>query len=201
MKKNRVKKGSVVVTVLLTILLSACYSNNCPLENVVTCNFGFYDAEGNSISYGDSITVSTLRPGYKTVYIYRKLGNLTVTKEERDEALIEQGYSETVSQQRNDTILLNKACNVSSIKIPMSYYNESDTLVFTYAFISLRDTIKLKHRSYPHVELPECGAYRFHTLTDIEATDAAFDHVEISEPHVTYDGNINVKIYFNGVVE
>jgi hypothetical protein len=50
------------------------------------------------------------------------------------------------------------------------------------------------------VELPECGTYRFHHLLGITATDAAIDRIEICEPTVNYDGNTNVKIYFNGVV-
>lgn len=183
------------------MLLAACYSNNCPLENTVTCNYAFYDSEGNAISYGDTITVTTLKPGYKTVYIYRKLGNLTVTKEERDEALIEQGYTETVTQQRRDTVLINQKYGASSIKVPMSYFHEEDTLVIAYKSISLRDTIKIRHSSFPHVELPECGTYRFHSLRNITATDAAIDHIEISNPTVNYDGNTNVKIYFNGVAE
>lgn len=183
------------------MLLAACYSNNCPLENTVTCNYAFYDSEGNAIAYGDTITVTTLKPGYKTVYIYRKLGNLTVTKEERDEALIEQGYTETVTQQRRDTVLINQKYGASSIKVPMSYFHEEDTLVIAYKSISLRDTIKIQHSSFPHVELPECGTYRFHSLRNITATDAAIDHIEISNPTVNYDGNTNVKIYFNGVAE
>lgn len=183
------------------MLLTGCYSNNCPLENTVTCNFGFFDAEGNSISYQDTITVTTLKPGYKTVYTYRKLGNLTVTKDEQDTALINQGYTETTSQQRKDTILLSNKYNVSSIKVPMSYFNEEDTLIFSYRMISLKDTIKIRHTSFPHVELPECGAYRFHSLRGITATDAAIDHIEIINTSVNYDGSTNIKIYFNGVVE
>ena len=30
-------------------------------------------------------------------------------------------------------------------------------------------------------------------------TDAAIDHIEISDSKVNYDGEINVKIFFNGV--
>ena len=143
------------------MLLAACYSNNCPMENTVTCNYAFYDSEGNAIAYGDTITVTTLMPGYKTVYIYRKLGNLTVTKEKRDEALIEQGYTETITQQRRDTVLVNKKYGASSIKVPMSYFHEEDTLVIAYKSISLRDTIKIQHSSFPHVELPECLPFPF----------------------------------------
>ena len=27
-------------------IMAACSSNNCPLENFVACNYGFYDEEG-----------------------------------------------------------------------------------------------------------------------------------------------------------
>ena len=189
------------LTALAVQVLCGCYSNNCPMENTVTCNFAFYDAEGTAISYQDTITVSTLMPGYKTVYIYRKMGTLPVTKDEPDPTLVEAGYTETQSQQRNDTILLNKKANASSIKIPMSYFGSVDTLVMAYKSITLKDTIKIHHTSYPHVELPECGAHRFHHLQSVTATDAAIDHIEISNPNVNYEGATNIKIYFNGVAE
>ena len=191
----------VYIGALASALLAGCYSNNCPINNTVTCNYSFYDAEGHAIIYTDTITVTTLKPGYKTVYIYRKLGEHTVTKDYQDSELVNQGYTETQMSQRNDTVLLNKAYDVSTISIPMSYFNRIDKLVFSYGQISLKDTIKITHDSYPHVELPECGTYRFHSLKTIEATDAAIDHIEITNPKVGYEGNENVKIYFNGVVE
>ena len=183
---------------MVAMLLTGCYSNNCPLENTVTCNFGFYDSRGTAISYGDTITVTTLKPGYKWVYTYRKLGNATVSRDEQDTMLLNLGYTETKSRQRNDTVLLNKLIGASSMKVPMSYFHNSDTLILSYSRISLKDTIWVQHTSYPHVELPECGTYRFHTLQAVTATDAAIDHIEICEPKVNYGGETNVKIYFNG---
>lgn len=184
----------------MALALMGCYSNNCPLENTVLCNYYFYDSEGTPITYGDAITVYTLRPGWKCVYVYRKLGNTTVSRDYIDSALIRDGYTMTETTQRNDT-LLNKKSNASSIQLPMSYFNSADTLVFSYGGISLKDTILVKHDSYPHVELPECGSYRFHTLKEVSvSTNAAIDHVEISNRKVNYDGQENVKIYFNGVV-
>ena len=184
-----------------TLLLVSCYSNNCPVDNMVTCNYGFYDSEGTAITYHDTITVTTLKPGYKTVYIYRKLGNITVTKDNPDPELVEQGYTESTSQQRKDTVLVNKLSGASSMKVPMSYFNEIDTLIVSYKSITLKDTIKIKHMGYPNVELPECGTYRFHTLQQVTATDAAIDHIEIGDSKVNYEGKTNIKIYFNGVAE
>ena len=43
--------------------------------------------------------------------------------------------------------------------------------------------------------------YRYHTLKAVTATDAAIDRIEIGNTQVNYEGEENVKIYFNGVVE
>lgn len=182
-------------------LLVGCYSNNCPLENTVLCNYRFYDMDGNAISYGDEITVSTLKPGWNDVYTYRKLGYQTIVLTRIDSTLIEEGYSMTQSVERKDTTLLNKISNATSMSVPMSYFNDADTLILTYASISNKDTIIVRQTNYPHVELPECGAYRFHKITGITSTDYAIDHVEIGSSEVNYEGRENIKIYFNGVAE
>lgn len=192
---------NVSVAIATATFMGACYSNNCPLDNAVTCQYGFYDSEGTAIKYGDTITVSTLMPGIKTVYTYRKMGNRTITKDIQDPSLVEQGYTETISEQRKDTILLNSAYNVSGISLPMSYYRDRDTLVISYRSITAKDTIWIDHKAFPFVELPECGTYRFHTLNNISSTGAAIDHIEISNRDVNYDGKENVRIYFNGVAE
>ena len=185
----------------ISLVLGSCYSNNCPLDNAVTCNYGFYDSEGTPISYGDTITITTLMPGSKTLYTYRKLGIPNIIKEFQDSSLIKLGYSETKAQHRRDTVLMNKIHDVSTIQLPMSFFNSVDTLIFSYRKISLKDTIKITHTSYPYVELPECGTYRFHTLESASSTEAAIDHIEISKSKVNYEGNENIKIYFTGIAE
>lgn len=176
----------------------ACSSNNCPLDNYVACNYYFYDSNGTPVTLLDTITVKTLRPGYKTVYIYRKFGAKQITLDTPNESLREQGYKETVTEQRRDTILINKLSKASSFQVPMSFFSSNDTLVISYSSIALPDTIKVTHDSYPHVELPECGSYRFHYLRNITSTDRNIDSISISNPQVNYEGNENVKIYLNG---
>lgn len=188
------------VSFIVLILLSACYSNNCPLENTVTCNYQLFDSEGKPCSYNGDITVSTLMPGHKNVYEYKKLGYPIITLDSQDSMYINMGYSEVVSVQRNDSMLL-RMSKPSLMKIPVSYFHSSDTLVFKYSNISLKDTIKIVHDGYAHVELPECGACMFHVLKSAVSTDYAIDSIAISNPHVTYDGNININIYLNGVAE
>lgn len=197
--RRKWRMAALTALVAATAAMAACYSNNCPLDNSVTCQYGFYDSEGTAIKYGDTITVSTLMPGMKTVYTYRKIGNRTVTKDYQDSSLVKQGYTEEIAQQRKDTVLINNIYGAASISLPMSYYRDRDTLIVSYRNVVVKDTIWVTHRSFPYVELPECGTYRFHTLSRIESTNAAIDHIEISNPNVDYEGNENVKVYFNGI--
>lgn len=180
-------------------LLAACYSNNCPVNNTVTCNYFFYDMEGTAIKYNDQITVSAILPGGKTVYIYRLIGQATITSDKPRQDLIEQGYSQATQYQRNDTILVNKASGKNYLQVQMSYFNKVDTLLFRYGSIQLPDTIYIEHESYAHVDVPECGSFRYHLLKSVRATDNAIDHIEIVNPTVNYDQEENVKIYFNQV--
>lgn len=184
---------------LCTIL--SCSSSNCPLESTVTCNYGFYDINGVAVAYNDTITVTTLLAGTKTQYTYRMMGERTVTSDVRIDSLIEKGYTETVSEVRRDAILGNKLTGLASMKLPMRYFSDRDTIIIQYASISSKDTLFIHHLSYSNVDLPECGTHRFHTLLDIRSTDAGIDHVEIVNPDVNYLGGENVRIYFNGTAE
>lgn len=185
--------------ILSIFALWGCYSNNCPVNNTVTCNYMFYDSEGVRITYNDAITVSAIMPGTKSVYVYRKLGYSNIIREKADQSLLDDGYSVSTQEVRNDTVLINKAKSKQFLQVPMSYFNPVDTLLFSYESISLPDTIYIEHVSYPHVDLPECGSFRYHDLKSIRTTNNAIDHIEISNPTVNYDQQENIKIYFNGV--
>lgn len=198
---SMINKGQGAIICALCFVLSAmsCSSNNCPLESTVTCNYGFYDANGTAIAYNDTLTITTLLPGTKTQYTYQLFGHRTITSDVRIDSLLEKGYTETVSEVRRDTILGNRLAGLATMKLPMSFFSGRDTIILRYASISRRDTIYIQHSSFSNVDLPECGTHRFHTLTGIQATDAAIDHVEISNANVNYNGSENIRIYFNGI--
>lgn len=189
------------ILIISLLLLSGCSASNCPLENTVTCNYGFYDSEGTAVTYNDTITVSTLLPGTKTVYIYRRLGYTTVTLDKQDSSYIKNGYNQSTAVVRRDTILLNRISGASTMSVPMKFFSDNDTIILSYASISNKDTLYVSHDSYSYVELPECGTQRFHTLTGLRSTYSGISGIEIVNPKVNYDGKENVKIYFNGTVE
>lgn len=184
------------------MLLMGCDASNCQLESTVTCNYGFYDSDGKAVTYGDTITVTTLLEGTRMQYTYRRLGYQAQTRYERDSSLLNAGWTETVAEVRRDTTLLNRLVGASSMKLPMMYFSTEDTLIFTYASIRSRDTLYVSHESYSNVDLPECGTHRFHHLNEVRCnTHAAIDRVEIEASEVNYEGYENIKIYFYGTAE
>lgn len=98
-----------------------------------------------------------------------------------------------------DSIIINQLSGASSLKIPMSYFYKTDTLIMSYASLVRNDTIIVSHESYAHVDLPECGTKYFHELKGIWSSSTGIDKIEIVNPVVDYQGWENIKIYFNGV--
>lgn len=185
----------ILITSLCTL---SCSSNNCPLDNVVTCNYHFYDSEGNPIKHPDYLTIKTLKPGYKKQYIYRKLGESTIVSDEQLVSYIENGYTESITEVRKDTILVNKSQNRDKVGVPMSFTNTSDTLLLQYGSILHPDTIIVEHLPHPYVEIPECGSYMFHSLKSVYSTELGIDSIEIVNHNVDFEGKENIRIYFNG---
>lgn len=193
------RKGSGIVMVLSLLLTIACSTATCPMDTVVTCNYDFFDADGNTSVLYDTLTVTIAKP--TTFYIYTKEGKKDSVSRTRITALVDSGYTETVKKLKVDTTLVNNLANGGSIKVPMSYYASVDTLVLHYKKILLPDTMYVFHEGYTHVETPECGSYRFHNLKEIRTTDRCIDRVEIINPKVNYEKEFNVKIYFNTLPE
>ncbi len=189
-------KPFLLLSSVLTVLVAvACSTASCPMDTVVTCNYSFYNADGEQSPLYDTLTV-TIRKDIQA-YVYRKTGKNDTILRQRSTVLIDSGYTESVESLSIDTILLNRKVNATSMSIPMSYYRSVDTLVFHYGKILLPDTVWLFHTGYTHVETPECGSYRFHNLSEIRTTDRCIDRATIADPSVNYQGNVNLNIYFN----
>ena len=190
-----------ILAAVLTVLAWACSSNNCPLNNTVTCNYYFYDSNGKAISLLDTLTVSIMLQGHDTIFQYRYTGMPHINSKVRIDSLLEKGYKEVKIVTRHDSVLVNKSAKTATLKLPMAYFLAADTIIFDYASLSNNDTLCIEHDNMPHVELPECGSYMFHRITNAKSTEAAIEKIEIANPTVDYEGNENIKIYFAGTVE
>lgn len=113
----------------------------------------------------------------------------------------------TISFAGTDTILLNKSVNTKSFMLPMSYMQETDTLMMKikrndYTCV---DTIYVSHTNMPHFVSLDCGTSVFHEILGVkwskrEASESipySIDSVVIANKHVNYDSKENFKIYYS----
>ena len=110
-------------------------------------------------------------------------------------------YVWTVRQDGVDTLLLNRAVDVRSFSLPLSYSHPEDVLIFGVnakdGSGATIDTVWIKKEDIPHFESVDCSAHFFHNLTAVRSTHLAIDTVMIKNPSVTYDPSAdNIHIHF-----
>lgn len=89
-----------------------------------------------------------------------------------------------------DSIVLNRAIEVDSFLLPMSYANDADTFYFLYANKSGklgRDTIVVEKTNQPHFESVDCNAVVFHTIKSVRFTTHMIENLSINNANVNYD--------------
>ncbi len=105
----------------------------------------------------------------------------------------------TVTSFGTDSILYNRGVNTSYLSLPMSYWNDTDTLVFLLESddYTLSSTLYVSKTNVQHHESPDCPTTMFHQLTDINFVSNVIDSVIISRPEVNYLQDENIKVYFH----
>ena len=96
-----------------------------------------------------------------------------------------------------DSILINQQSGTQTMDLPLSYWQDADTLVFiitgeTYALL---DTLWIEKENIPHFESPDCPTNMFHRITSTRVTHSFIDSVTITQPLVNYDQTENLKIH------
>ena len=109
----------------------------------------------------------------------------------------------TISTQRHtsgDTILLNRAVNVDSFNLPMSFQGNEDVLFLSVKNTNKeirKDTIRITKTNEPHFESVDCAAAFFHTLQKITYSRNAIDSVVVHNSKVTNDNSqTHFYLYF-----
>ncbi len=96
-----------------------------------------------------------------------------------------------------DTILLNKAVNQTTFKLPISYRQPVDQLLFTTQKLAVTDTVWITKNNTPHFESVDCGLTYFHEITSVRHTHYGIDSIVILKTTVDYDPNTpHLSIYF-----
>ena len=104
----------------------------------------------------------------------------------------------TVTACGTDSVLINQMQGVPGIELPMSYWNEQDTLVLhiTGNSYEMKDTIWVKKNNIPHFESPDCPTKMFHFITEVNSTHTFIDSLSLVNPTVNYADVENIQIHF-----
>ena len=109
----------------------------------------------------------------------------------------------TVTAMGTDSILYNKGISTSKLSLPMSYWNEADSLILNISGSSeqYKPIIIINKSNTVHFESPDCPSVMFHVIEGVDWDNdlGLIDSVTISNPAVNYDALENIRIYLHTV--
>ena len=109
----------------------------------------------------------------------------------------------TVTAEGTEEVLYNQGTNTQSISLPMSYWQDTDVLKFSFYNTETETTeeatLQVSKTNTQHFESPDCPATMFHQLTSItfDSPTGYIESVEITKKSVQYNSQENVKIYLH----
>ena len=107
----------------------------------------------------------------------------------------------TVTALGTDSVLYNRGRGVASVSLPMSYWQEADTLLLHFAGTDETHDVTLivGKLNAPHFESPDCPTTMFHEITGTTLVDPTgyVDSVVVAKTSVHYGSLENVKIYLH----
>ena len=99
-------------------------------------------------------------------------------------------------------VLLNRSVNTSKLNLPLSYWQDEDTLVFHIQGKNqaneeylIRDTVWIKKSNQVHFESPDCPATLFHTIQDVRSTNEIIKSITVVRSSVNYELTTNLQIH------
>lgn len=109
----------------------------------------------------------------------------------------------SITAEGTDSVLYNKGSKMKSVSLPMSYWQETDTLNFRFynRETGLDETIVIyvKKNNTPHFESPDCPTNMFHELQEVtfRGEQGVVDSIVIAHPSVNYASQENIRIYLH----
>ena len=148
---------------LSSLVISACSSIDCPVQNTVSVQYEIRDKSGEPLSITDSLSVITERLDGK--------------------------YVDVTALFNSDNVTLNRLIDKSAFSLPISYSHPEDILLFCFSdsVKTVVDTVWIKKNDIPHFESVDCSAAFFHELTNVRHTHHAIDSLVLINTSVTYD--------------
>ena len=103
----------------------------------------------------------------------------------------------TITSGKNGPTLLNMSVNTASLDLPLSYWQDEDTLVFTIKGedYMLRDTVWITKTNQVHYESPDCPTTLFHEIQDVRSTNEFIKSITVTRSSVNYELTNNLQIH------
>lgn len=107
----------------------------------------------------------------------------------------------TITAEGTDSVLLNRAIRVKSISLPMSYWQEADTLRlhFYNTESSHEMTMRIEKSNTQHFESPDCPTTMFHEIKGMshEGATGYVDSVVVTNKSIGYGALEHIKVYMH----
>ena len=103
----------------------------------------------------------------------------------------------TITSGKNGPTLLNRSVNTASLNLPLSYWQDEDTLVFTIKgedYI-LQDTVWIAKTNQVHYESPDCPTTLFHEIQSVRSTHEFIKSITVTRSSVNYELINNLQIH------
>jgi hypothetical protein len=156
-------KSIYYIAALVAVLLAACTSLDCPVNNMVETVYSLQNSDGSPDTLGiDTMWVYAERSDGTDTLIINSLCGTKATK-------FSIPLSHTQSED-NLTIIIHDTC-------------------INTGQHEWRDNIQVKKENRPHFEGVDCKATYFHTLTSVQSTHDIIDTIIINKSEVTYDAS------------
>ena len=103
----------------------------------------------------------------------------------------------TITAGKSGPVLLNKSVGTSRIDLPLSYWQDEDTLVLTVKGMDylFQDTIWISKSNQVHYESPDCPTTLFHTIQGVRSTHEFIDSINVIRSSVNYEQTNNLEIH------
>ncbi|MCH5168839.1 MAG: hypothetical protein J1F27_04295 [Prevotellaceae bacterium] len=116
---------------------------------------------------------------------------------DREGAKVQINDTLTITSGKSGPVLLNHSVNTSSLNLPLSYWQDEDTLVLsvTGPDYFIQDTIWIEKSNQIHYESPDCPTTLFHTIENVRSTHEFIHSITIMRSSVNYETTNNLQIH------
>jgi hypothetical protein len=152
---------------ILSVVLVACSSIECPIENTVAVNYAvmkYQNGEEVADTLNDTLWVWSRRADGDDTLLYNRGVN------------VRSFNLPTSYQGPQDTLIFLTVDTLQNFDV---------------------DTVWIRKEDIPHFESVDCAVRYFHKITDVRSTHEAIDTIIINNSSVTYDSSVkHLYIHF-----